>query len=178
LAPAQYNKSFEEFGVKKYAAISSMGNPSGSAPPGTLGQQLLPSCTIHYATNTDHYVTMSIPDLHLNGDPLNPKFIAATNLQIQNTHSLALGSSDVSSPTQFQGANLPLYVWGESSLPGTPLSAPLHGTETSGPFYTNYNGALVPPFELTVVDWWINVPAGVSQGTYQATITLTIKDTL
>jgi parallel beta-helix repeat protein len=172
-----FNQTYMEFGIKKFASISSTGNPTGSAPPGTTNFHLSNPMTIYYSSNTQYYIRVSIPDLHLNGDLLNPNNIPATNLEIRNLHSLAIStSSDISGQTPFAGANTPLYVWGLSS--GTPLANPLHGTESAGPLYTDYSGALSPPFRLTIVDWWIDVPVGISSGVYRGTITLTITDSL
>ncbi|MDO9537650.1 MAG: NosD domain-containing protein, partial [Thermoplasmata archaeon] len=178
-ASATFNLTYEEFGIKEFASISSSGNPTGSAPPGTVAYHLSNPSNIRYSSNTPYFVNISIPDLHQNGDPLNPKFIPATSLQVQNMHSLAVGSSNISSQTQFLGANLTLCVWGLSGSPGTPIAAPNNGTESAGPMYSDYSAAIVSQsFEFTVIEWWIDVPAGISQGVYIGTITLTITDTI
>lgn len=173
-----FNQTYMEFGIKKFAQVSSTGNPSGSAPPGTANFHLSNPVTIYYSSNTQTYVTVAIQDLHLNGDPLETHMITANNLAIRNTHSLAIpATSDVALQTDFTAANAPLYVWGISS--GTPLAAPFHGTESAGPAYTDYSaGATFSAFELTVVDWWVDVPISTSSGVYRGTITITITDTL
>jgi uncharacterized repeat protein (TIGR03803 family)/parallel beta-helix repeat protein len=169
------NITYEEFGIKQFASISSSGSPSGSAPPGTTNYHLSTPCTIYYATNTAHYVTVAISDLHFGGNPLDTKLIPATNLHVENLHSLAtVSSSDISVQTPFVAAGTPLYVWGLSI--GTLMSAPMHGTELAGPGYTNYSAIVTPPFEVTTVDWWIDVPASISSGIYIGTITITIMD--
>jgi hypothetical protein len=173
--PDMYNITFEEFGIKEFASLTSSGNPTGSAPPGTLGYAL-GTCTLHYSSNTAYYVSVAIPDLHMNGDPLNPKFIPAENLYVENTHSLATGFSDIANPTHFTDADAPLFVWGQS-LPLTWITAPITGTESAGPLYSDYNAkALGVPFEITEFEWWIDVPASISAGTYRGTITVTVED--
>lgn len=173
-----FNQTYMEFGIKKFASVSSTGNPSGSAPPGTPNFHLSNPVTIYYSSNTLTYVTVSIQDLHLNGDILETHMITADNVAIRNLHSLAIpASSDIPIQTDFTAANAPLYVWGTSS--GTPLAAPFHGTESAGPAYTDYSaGATFSAFELTVVDWWVDVPISTSSGVYRGTITITITDTL
>ncbi len=169
----RFDISYAEFGVKEFASITSTGSPSATGPPATDGL-FMGDCTIHYTTNTQYFVTVSIPDLHQNGDPLNPSLIPASNLYVRSYHSLASGSSDIATPAYFPGPGQPLCVWGST---GTPITAPIDGTESSGPFYSNYTAAAMSlPFEYTVFGWWIDVPAGVAQGTYRATIILGVTD--
>jgi uncharacterized repeat protein (TIGR03803 family)/parallel beta-helix repeat protein len=174
LDPVVYNLTYQEFGIKEYGAVSSTGNPTGSAPPGTIDYQLGPNCIVHYSANTPYYLTVSIPDLHMNGDVDIPNPIPAGNIQVRNPHSLATGlNSDINLITFFAAPGTPLHIWG---VTGTPLSAPVHGTQSAGP-YSDYSAAVIPePFEVTEISWWIDVPVSVAQGTYRGTITLTITD--
>ncbi len=172
---AIFNTSYYEFGIKEYGAVSSVGSPTGSAPPGTIDHPLGPDCTVYFSANTPHFLTLSIPDLHMNGDALDPRLIPATNVKLQNTHSLAMATnSDMHLATPIPGSGVPLYIWGQA---GTPLPAPVHGTESAGPLYSDYSAAAIPElFEVTEISWWINVPVSVAQGTYRSTITITISD--
>jgi parallel beta-helix repeat protein len=166
------NRSYEEFGIKQYISIYSTGNPSGSAPPGAMNILLSNPTSIYYSSNTVYRVSVSIPDLHLNGDEGIPNPIPAGNIQAINAHTNAIGNSDMSSLTNFPGAGQPLYVWGMGALF---ISAAPHGNQSAGPGYSDYSGEIAPPFEVTVVEWWVQeVPVGLAEGIYRATITLTI----
>ncbi len=174
--PSMYNITWEEFGIKQFASISSMGSPTGSAPPGETGYYL-GSCELHYSSNVAYFVTVSIPDLHMNGDPLNPKYIPVNSLYIQNFHSLAPGYSDIESMTYFSLPNSPMNIWGIGNPIPTPITVPIHGTESSGPLYSDYTAAAMgAAFETTEFGWWIDVPVSVSAGVYRAIITVTITD--
>jgi len=173
-----FNTSYEEFGIKQYASIISSSNPGGSAPPGT-NSYFLGVSTLHYTSNTQYFVTVSIPNLHMNGDLLNPKLIPATNLYVRSYHSLRTGYSNISNTTSFPGPNSPLNIWGVGPAPGTPITAPFHGTESAGPLYSDYTAAATATsFEVTTFGWWIDVPVSVSAGAYSGTITITISGTL
>lgn len=175
LSTGNYNLTYMEFGIKEFAEIASSGSPSGTAPPGTTNFHLSTPCTIYYATNTEHYVTVSISNLYFGGDPLETKFIPATKLQTENLHPLATPvTSDISSQTYFAAAGTPLYVWGLSTL--VPEGPPEHGTQMAGPDNTDYTGALTPPFVQTTIDWWIDVPVSITSGIYIGTITITIMN--
>jgi len=176
---SMFNTTYEEFGIKEFASISSMGSPTGSAPPGEIGLYL-GNCTLHLSSNVAYFVTVSIPDLHMNGEPTNPKFIPTNSLYVQNTHNYSDPAySEMDSQVYFSGPNQPICVWGIGNPIPTPIATPWHGTETAGPMYTDYQAAAMSqPFELTKFSWWIDVPVSVSAGVYVGTITITISDTL
>ena len=94
---------------------------------------------------------------------------------MQNIHSLAaVGSSDIDGLTAFPGPDTGLYIWG---ILGVPLPTPVHGNQSAGPLYSDYSAAAAPEvFEYTIIDWHLNVPAGVAEGTYKGTIVITIFD--
>lgn len=170
-----YNLTYEEFGIKEFAWIASSGSPTGTAPPGTNDFHLSMPCTISYAANTEHYVTVSVSNLYFGGDVLETKMITANRLKTQNLHPLAtVSSSDISAQTSFTAPGTPLYIWGLSV--GTPELPPMHGTQMAGPSNTDYLGTMVPPFVLTTIDWWIDVPVSITSGIYIGTITITIMD--
>ncbi len=176
---SMFNTSYEEFGIKEFASISSSGTPTGSAPPGHMGLYL-GNTTIHYSSNTAYFVTVSIPNLHMNGDPLNPRYIPVTNLYVRNLHNYSDPAySDIDINTYFLLPNDPLCIWGIENPVPAPIAAPWHGTETAGPMYTDYQAsALGQTFEVTRISWWIDVPVSVAAGVYLGTITITVSDTL
>jgi hypothetical protein len=165
--PSSYDLTHDEFGIKEYAWVSATGTPGGSTPPGATNIHLS-SSFINYSTNTNHSITVSIPNLHKDGNPLSP-MIAADRLAIQNTMATA-AYSDVSSQQAFPGPNMPLFIWGKSAGPVL-IQAPYNGTRSAGPF-TDYSETYAV---LTVLDWWlVEVPASTPEGTYWGTITMTL----
>lgn len=176
LNPAAVNYSYDEFGLKESASIISSGTPSGNAPPGSVDFLLSGSYMFYYSINTDYLVNISVSDLHLNGnegDIVNR--IPASNLKIRNSHILAPGNSEVVVMTAFGGPGDALYIWNGSMF--TPLDAPLNGTQSAAPGYSDYSvGFDMGAFEATEVDWWITIPVGLAEGIYRAPIILTIGD--
>jgi parallel beta-helix repeat protein len=170
-----FNSSYNEFGVKESASIYSVGNPGGSSPPGAVSYQLPSTCLVYYSVNTEYFVKISISDLHLNGNPIDPNLIPADHLMILNNHTLAPGNSDISSMTGFAEPGIPLYIWVGPG--GSPIPAPTNGMQSAGPGYSDYSVGFIPAnFEATELVWWVTVPVGLPEGVYRATITLTISD--
>jgi hypothetical protein len=166
--PSSSNASYEEFGIKEYATITTTGTPRGSAPPGATNIHLS-SSYINYSTNTNHSVTISIPDLHLNGNLGIPFNIAADRFLIQNMNATTM-YSDMATQTSFSGPNSPLYIWGKFVGPVL-IAAPYNGTRSAGPFTDHFASFGT----CTVLDWWLtDVPAGLPNGVYLGTITLTL----
>ncbi|MBA3045437.1 MAG: right-handed parallel beta-helix repeat-containing protein [Candidatus Thermoplasmatota archaeon] len=172
-----YNNSFAEFGIKEYASVSVSGTPGGSAPPGTVNYTMATPSQISYSTNSQYYMNVSIPHLYLNGDSASPYFIPATDVQVQNTHSRATSSnSDAFSQIAFAGSNNGICIWGTES-PVAPIAPVYNGTESAGPGYSDFTAdSMSMAFEVTEVYWWVSIPAGLPEGTYRATITLTVEN--
>jgi parallel beta-helix repeat protein len=165
--PSSDDVIHDEFGIKEYAWISATGTPSGSAPPGATNVHLS-SSFINYSTNTNHSITVSIPNLHRDGNPVNP-MIAADRLAIQNTMASA-AYSDISTQQAFPGPNTPLFIWGKSAGPVL-IQAPYNGTRSAGPFTDYSEGYGV----YTMIDWWMTeVPVSTQEGMYMGTITITL----
>jgi hypothetical protein len=165
------NMSWQEFGIRRYASLSISGSPSGSIPPGALAG--LPDPTvIHYSTNVQYKLNVSIPHLYKDGIP-GPVYIAAPYVQVWNDHSNADGTnSNISAYTNFAGANRNQFVWGTVGSWIQPVGS---GIESAGPMYSDYTAAAVPePFEVTEVWWAVEVPVGTPEGIYRATITITL----
>ena len=152
------------------SSISISGSPSGEAPPGANGVSL-GSNVISYSTNAYYWVNVSIPDLARQGGGIP---IPAGNLQVQNMNSLATGgTSDIDTSEYFPGPDMEYCVWGLSA-PVMALPSPGNGTTAHGPWGSNYN-YYDNPGGTTVIDWYIDVPAPLQQGIYQATITYSIE---
>ncbi len=167
--PSSFDQVFNEFGVKKYAWISNSGTPKGSAPPGATNVHLS-SSFINYSTNSNHSVTISIPNLYLNGYLGSPYSITVDRLAIQNLAGTVAYSDTADMPHPFPGPNLPMYIWGKSAGPVL-ITAPYNGTRSAGPL-TDYSSA----GEIyTVIDWWLTeVPVSIQEGMYMGTITITL----
>ncbi len=166
------NISYEEFGISRYTNITVSGSPSVNAPPGKSDQLLGGGSQITYSTNTYYFVNVSIPDLNrVDGGPN----ISASNVNVSIVSSLAnntnsqINSSWGPAGRAFPGANMPLGVWGNASQASMDISAPENGTTAHGPWGSDFNG-----YGATTVQWYINVPAAIPEGTYRATITFTI----
>ncbi|MCK5038651.1 MAG: right-handed parallel beta-helix repeat-containing protein [Thermoplasmata archaeon] len=166
------NSTYGEFGIKQAVSISISGNPSGEAAPGAFGIYLGAS-TIEYSTNTQYWVNVSIPHLYLDGDVGNPAYIPADNMRLYNANNLASlpWASDIAGAT-YLAADVPVCVWGHSTM-GT-LSPPSNGTTAHGPWGSNYNN-YENPGGTTSVNWYVDMPAAVLAGTYQATISYSIE---
>ncbi|MCK5038316.1 MAG: hypothetical protein KAS16_04395, partial [Thermoplasmata archaeon] len=164
------NSTFEEFGIFQYTNITVAGNPSGNAPPGSVGVQLGPNSQITCMANRDYYVNVSVPDLARvgGGSP-----ILATNLAVNTTSAFAtdVNSEILGAGVYFPGANMTLSVWGNTSQGPADwmVAAPLNSTTAHGPQGEDFQ-TLGP----TEIEWWIDVPGGTAEGVYQATITFKI----
>ncbi|MFO7619011.1 MAG: hypothetical protein R6W91_05085, partial [Thermoplasmata archaeon] len=168
LTSAYRNDTYDEFGVKKYASITSWGNPSRSIPPGATETLESPSY-LSYSINSAYTLNVSIPHLFKDANPLLSN-ITADNVQVNNTHPNANAlNSEISVWTAFAGSNVARCIWGK---PGSTLPPVGNGTMSAGTNYTDYthSGA----FEYTQVWWRVTVPAATPEGTYRATITITL----
>ncbi len=167
---AARNITYNEFGMQRYASISTSGNPSGSIPPGSV-QGLSEPTTIYYSTNSQYKLNVSIPNLLKDGDPT--KFISVGYVQVWNDHSNADGSNSmISSWTQVTGPDAQMLIWGTGVTWIQPVGS---GTVTSGPMYSDYTAAITPEaFEVTQVWWAVEVPVGTPEGVYRATVTITL----
>ena len=174
LAPATRNVSYEEFGINEYASVSVVGSPGGSAPPGVTDFALTTPSQIYYSSNSPYYVNVSIPHLYKDGNPASLNWIPATDVKVHNTHSGATTTnSDISLQIAFMGPNVDLCIWGKN--PGILISPTNHGTQMAGPDYSDYTAdSMSLPFEVTEVYWWVTVPAGLPEGVYRGTITVTL----
>jgi hypothetical protein len=171
-SPTARNITYDEFGMQRYASVSTTGNPSGSIPPGAMAPLSEPT-VITYSTNAQYKLNVSIPNLLKDGDP--SKYISVGYVRVWNDHSNAnAGNSNISNPayTQFNGPNQNQLIWGTS---GTWIQPVGSGTVSSGPMYSDYTAALVPQtFEVTEVYWVVEVPVGTPEGVYRATVTITL----
>lgn len=166
-----YNASYAEFAAQRYAAISVLGNPTGSIPPGSSDVLVTPNL-ITYSSNAQYQLNVSIPNLYKNGDTGSPFFILATWVSVLNDQPDADGSnSDTWDWTTFTAPNDDLCIWGLES--GTYIGPSGHGTVSAGPDYSDFT---VAPgvFQPTPLRWQVSVPAGTPEGTYRATITITL----
>ncbi|MCK5397755.1 MAG: hypothetical protein KAJ33_05860, partial [Thermoplasmata archaeon] len=169
------NVSYEEFGINNYASVSVIGSPGGSAAPGVTDYALPIPSQIYYSTNSQYYVNVSIPRLYKDGNPASLDWIPVTDVKVRNIHSGVLGTnSDISLMTPFVTPGVDLCIWG-TVVPVGPIDPTNHGTQLAGPDYSDYTADLaVQPFEVTEVYWWVTVQAGIPEGSYRGTITITL----
>jgi hypothetical protein len=167
--PSARNSSYGEFGIKKYASIRSWGNPSGSVPPGSVAYLASPTY-ISYSMNAPYTLNISIPHLYKDANPaLN--FIPSGNVAVLNSHpNNDSGFTDLWAWTPFTVPNDEFCIWGHVSGAYT-VPAPGNGKQSAGEGYTDFT---VPLFEVTSVQWRVTVEAGTPEGTYRATITITL----
>jgi hypothetical protein len=168
------NYSWEEFAVNEAVSISVTGNPTLNAPPGTVSTLMNFPSIITYSSNARYWVNVSlVDDLYFGGSPPGPS-IGATNISVLNFAPEAgtPGASDIAVITTFIGPGFlnDLCVWG-NRIPGVPLLEPLNGTQTSGPWRTDYH----TPGVTTQVNWYAAVPAGIPEGLYWTVITMRIE---
>ncbi|MCK4757049.1 MAG: hypothetical protein KAS67_01215 [Thermoplasmata archaeon] len=169
------NSTFEEFGLFRFTNITVSGSPSGNAPPGTISQQLFPNSQINCSSNIPYYVNVSIPRLNKTTD--NTKFIPPTDVAIRTTSAFANDTNTQINSTwpvgrPFPGVNQQLGVWGNGSQALSSdwvVPAPLNSTTVHGPQGADYQG-----LSDTIVQWFVTVPGGTSEGIYRATITFRI----
>jgi hypothetical protein len=169
------NYSYEEFGINEMVSISVSGNPTRNAPPGSPIALMANPSIITYSCNLPYWVNVSlVDDLYLGGSPPGP-MVGATNISVINVAPDAglPVASDIAALTPFAGPGLinDLCIWGSSMPPGIPVNEPLNGTQTSGPWRTNY----FTPGITTQVNWWAAVPAGIQEGMYWTVITIRIE---
>ncbi len=168
------NSSFEEFGLFRFTNITVSGNPSGNAPPGSVGNALGTS-QINVSSNIPYYVNVSIPRLNMTTD--NTKFIPASSVNVSLTSAFANNTNTQMNGSwgafgrAFPGANQQLGVWGNASLAQSfwTVPAPLNSTTAHGPQGGDFQG-----LGDTFVQWYINVPGATAEGTYQASITFRV----
>jgi len=169
------NETFDEFGIKESVSISVIGSPSGNLPPGSTDSPLATYSNITYSSNNQYWVNISIPHLYKDGTP-GPDFIPSTGISIQNQHPLADGgSSQISTQSYFPGPGGHLCVWGLAG-PIIPLNPTYNGTGSAGPGNSDYSAAIYGLPNTTEVYWWVTVPAGLPEGSYWGTITISIDD--
>ena len=167
------NQTYGEFGVFRNTDVVVSGDPSGSAPPGTLNVELFPYSNITYSANTPYYVNVSISDLTFGAN-----IILATQVDLQHvniTGQRNFTNSQLHNRTSITGADAEVGVWGNYTGGAGMLQvlpAPCNGTTTNGEWGSDFNLAIA--IQDTQVRWWIDVPGGIAEGTYEATITVTL----
>ncbi|MCK5310118.1 MAG: hypothetical protein KAJ64_05675, partial [Thermoplasmata archaeon] len=165
------NVSYGEFGINEYASVSVIGSPGGSVPPGVTDYALSTPSRIYYSTNAPYTLNVSVPNIYKDGNPASPNWIDASDVKVQNTHVDAdITNSEIHTfPTPFVGPGDDLHIWW---IAGAPVNPTNHGTEMAGPTHSDFSAA--GAFEVTEVYWWITVPAGLPEGVYRGTITITL----
>ncbi len=167
-----YNTSYGEFGIQEAWNVSVTGSPTGNAPPGSNDNALGPNSNIVYSANTLYYVSVAIPDLFLNGNPLALNWIPAGSVSVTNINPDAVGFSDIPIETAFIGPGVPWYVWG-ISVPMTLMNPLNNGLVSAGWTVSDYTN---PATAFTELYWEVNVPGGTPEGIYWGTITVTIDN--
>ncbi len=166
------NYTYGEFGIFMNTDLIVTGDPSGNAPPGTFGTALFPYSNITYHSNIPYYVNVSIEDL---SDGVNTIDAFRVDVQHVNINGLAtVLNTDMFALYDITGADAEVGVWGIWNTADEVLPAPYNGTTANGPWGSNFNpeGSLLN--DETQIRWWIDVPAGTTEGMYSATITITI----
>jgi hypothetical protein len=164
------NQSYDEFGVQRYAALSTSGNPSASILPG--GNEILNSPTyITYSTNSQYKLNVSIPNLYKNGNPASLQWIPATSVEVFNSHPNAkIDNSNLSSWKFFNAPNTNQIIWGTQITWIQPVA---NGTMSAGPYYSDFTAASKSQsFQITELMWAVLVPGSTQEGIYRGTITI------
>ncbi|MCK5309069.1 MAG: hypothetical protein KAJ64_00290 [Thermoplasmata archaeon] len=178
--PTAKSTSHGEFGVQKAVSVLATGNPTGNAPPGSVGTPLLNPSLITYSANADYWVNVSIPHLYENGNDLSPNWIPASSVNVSNVNVLSDSTySDIDGNTcpegrPMLGEDADWCVWGNSTT-STWTPAPCNGTTAFGEFGSDYNAVgLGNAPGTTELNWWIAIPATTPEGVYWGAITITI----
>ena len=178
--PTAKSTSHGEFGVQKAVSVLATGNPTGNAPPGSVGTPLLNPSLITYSANADYWVNVSVPHLYENGNDLSPNWIPASSVNVSNVNVLSDSTySDIDGNTcpegrPMLGEDADWCVWGNSTTT-TWTPAPCNGTTAFGEFGSDYNAVgLGNAPGTTELNWWIAIPATTPEGVYWGAITITI----
>lgn len=171
--PSSLNRSFGEFGIQKNVGVSVIGNPSCSAPPGTVDNAMSMNSVVTYSANMPYWVNVSIPHLYQNGLIGAPNRIGAGNVSIENLNPLAGPvNSYLSAPVHFPKAeNTAMNVWGRNATFVQPAG---NGTVSAGPWLTDYNAVSLGYDAYTELQWWVTIGASVPEGVYIAVITFSV----
>ncbi|MDG6220590.1 MAG: LamG domain-containing protein [Candidatus Thermoplasmatota archaeon] len=148
---------YDEFGVYRYLSISSSGTPAGGGAPGASGVSLQPGTNISHSSNTAFYVNVSLTDLWDTGFANK---IGARNISVWNMNATSAFNSTITTPTNFLGHEIPLYVWYNQTQ--TYMAPADYGNSTVGDTGTADG--------TTWLAWYIDIPSATPEGTYTGTI--------